>query len=166
MRMKILEKLTQMLKRNKDEDVVEETVTTSEAVDNITKVESIRQSVEEEDIEETLDPWKAFIDVCNDADIDYSEAILKTAWKYIEDSGFGGYMDPIEQAKEITNVIKELEESFEKMNEPVTLKKLRSYKEAIKELAEFKTAVKELKTGKMTTMEMIELVKTILDKMK
>lgn len=161
MRVRILEKLTQVLKRNKSEDVIEEPETTTEVVEEVS--ERVEQEEEEE---ETLDPWKAFIDVCSDADIDYSEAVLKTAWKYIEDSGFGGYMDPIEQAKEITSVIRELEESFEKMNEPVTLKKLRSYKEAIKELAEFKTAVKELKTGKMTTMEMIELVKTLLDRMK
>lgn len=117
--------------------------------------------LEVEEVEED-DPWEIFTAVCKKYEVDYSEVIEKAAWSYVEDSGYTAIADPITQIKDLAEAISSIEAALEKLNEPVTLKKFRQYKDTIKELAEFKQAIKELREGKMSTFEMVQLVRDLL----
>lgn len=149
----MLEKIVGIFRRSKkEEEKIEDTV--EDVVEEIVEKVKRAEGVSDEN------PWEEFKALCKEVGADYREVISKAAWKYIKDTG-GIEEDPISQAKEIANILKELNQVIESVSEPESIKKVKIYKEGIKSVAELKSALKELKSEKLSPSDMLAILKKI-----
>ena len=128
------------------------------------EIERIIEKASEVEVKksEEVDPWREFRSVCKEVGADYTEVISKAAWYYLEDTG-GVPKDPLMQAKEVVDLLRNFESAVDSISEPKSVKKLRQYNEALKEVAEFKERLKEVKSGKVTAKDLIPVIKTLLE---
>lgn len=147
----MLEAIKRIFKRRSEEDI-EDIVRDSEEVEEL--VEKAKR-VERERLESSWDEFKA---LCKEYGVDYREVVSKAAWMYIEETG-GLEDDPITKAKEVANLLKELNEAIDMATEPESLKKVRMYKDSIKHVAELKNALHELKSEKISATDILAIMK-------
>lgn len=155
----MLERIKKILSREKKSEEPEEEeevgISKEEIEELVKKAKKVTRDTELDE-----DPWEEFKSLCKEVGSDYREVISKAAWKYIKDTG-GIEEDPISQAKEIANILKELNQVIESVSEPESIKKVKMYKEGIKSVAELKSALKELKSEKLSPSDMLAILKKI-----
>lgn len=156
----MLERIKKILSREKkseEPEEEEEVGISKEEVEELVK--KAKRVMRETELDE--DPWEEFKALCKEVGSDYREVISKAAWKYLEDTGGVEVLDPLTRAKEVANILRELNEALEVATEPDSLKKVKTYSKSIKEVAELKKALAELKSEKISAADVLAIMKKI-----